>query len=123
MAGIHRRNGGAAMYLGGLSYAGTLTRPDAQDSISHETDADIGGPVDDNPSYFRTISSISHASLASAYQAMRAHDLTLVPVDRPLPGEPNQELSVADGVITSGLGIPAAMDAYAEVMTFGVAEA
>ena len=63
-----------------------------------------------------TISSISPGSLAAAYQAIRAHDLTLVPVDPALPGEPNQEASVADGFIVSGVGIAAAMNAYAEAM-------
>ena len=104
------------MYLGALSYTGTLSRPAAPASTPSDNAIDAGEQGNEAPGYFRTISSISHASLAAAYQAMRAHDLTMVPVDRPLPGEPNREPSVAEGAITSGAGIPSAMNAYAEVI-------
>jgi hypothetical protein len=105
------------MYLGGLSYAGTLSRPVPAASTSVDFDeVEVAGSESNDPGYFRTISSISHASLAAAYQAMRSHDITLVPVDKPLPGEPDQEPSVAKGAIASGAGIPVAMSAYAEVL-------
>lgn len=103
------------MYIGGLSYAGTLSRPSATASAPSDGYAE-SGEGSDAPGYFRTISSISHASLSAAYQAMRAHNLTMVPVDRPLPGEPDQQPSVAQGMIASGAGIPSAMSAYAEVI-------
>ena len=102
------------MYLGGLSYAGTLSRPVGLASTPADPADEASDAVSEAPGYFRTISSISHASLASAYQAMRAHDITMVPVDRPLPGEPNQQPTVASGVVASGAGIPGAMSAYAE---------
>lgn len=104
------------MYLGGLSYAGTLTRPSPGPARASGADPAETPAARAIPGYFRTISSISHASLASAYQAMRAHELTMVPVDKPLAGEPNQEISVAAGAISSGAGIPGAMAAYAETM-------
>lgn len=104
------------MYLGGLNYAGTVSRPAAAGPASSDAEADIDETPGRSPAYFRTISTISHASLAAAYQAMRAQELTMVPVDPPLPGEPDQEASVAAGAISSGAGIPSAMSAYAEVI-------
>ncbi len=57
---------------------------------------------DVSPTYFRTITSISYGSLASAYQAMKAQEVA------------------ASSAILSGAGIPAAVSAYEEVIATGL---
>lgn len=63
--------------------------------------AAVTGEADVAPTYFRTISSISYGSLASAYQAMKAQE------------------AVASTAVLSGAGVPSAITAYEEVIATG----
>lgn len=108
------------MYTG-LTYAGTLTRP-APLAVRSDDPAQRNPAGNGHQGYFRTISQISHGSLASAYQAMKAHDLTGITAGNPVRSEPAQPLAFASGSISSGRGIPSAMSAYAEVMEDSASE-
>jgi len=60
----------------------------------------------DRPAHFSVISTISPGSLAAAYHAIRGHDA---------PAAAGTS-SAGTPAILSGLGIPAALDAYGEVL-------
>lgn len=64
------------------------------------------GDIEANPTYFRSISSISYGSLAGAYQSFRSLDSEAAPAAR----------QSAPAAILSGAGIPAALQAYSEAM-------
>jgi hypothetical protein len=107
------------MIVGGFSYAGTLSRPGGAGASQPTGGAAVQAPVEESrqssaedptrPAYFRAISSISHGSLAAAYQVMRAHDAAMPP----------QPAFDAAPAINSGLGIPSAMKAYGEAIAYG----
>lgn len=112
------------MYIGANSNAGASARPQhaastLQAGTSDPPPEDEHYPGQNRPSYFRTISSISHGSLASAYQAMRLHDSATsekvtAAVQEPTEGEAPETQS--SGAIESGVGLPGAMQAYGEAM-------
>lgn len=91
------------MFVSGLSFAGVPMRPVASSAV--EAASSPAEHDDAQPAYFRSISAISPGSLASAYQAIRAHETAVVPV---IPG--------GEPAILSGLGIPGALAAYGETM-------
>ena len=90
------------MIVGGFSFAGTGARPGAAAAEPASSPAEQD---DAQPAFFRTISAISPGSLASAYQAIRAHETAVVPAAP--AGEP---------AILSGMGLPGALEAYHEAM-------
>lgn len=104
------------MIVGGFSYAGTLARPNAAPAIPAASGSGFEdeGEIEAGPAYFRTISSISHGSLAAAYQAIRAQEVGTVETEANDDGVP--QTPEGDTAILSGLGIPAALAAYGEVI-------
>lgn len=67
--------------------------------------------ADEGPAYFSMISPISHGSLAAAYQVIRGRE----PVAAAAPGI----AAAGEPAILSGLGVPAALSAYGEVLDAG----
>lgn len=65
--------------------------------------AAAGGPAVEPPAHFTMISTISHGSLAAAYQTLRA-----------APAESAILSGLGEPAILSGLGVPAALAAYNE---------
>lgn len=85
------------MIIAGVGFSGAPLRPAA--SVADASPAEM--PKPQKMGHFREISAISPGSLASAYQVIRSREAAIV---APVPaGNP---------AILSGLGIPAAMDAY-----------
>jgi hypothetical protein len=107
------------MIVGGFSYAGTLARPGGAGASQPSGGAAVQAPIEEKAQdgtelsgrapFFSAISSISHGSLVTAYQAMRSQaTASAAPV-----------ASGAAPAIESGVGIPAAMSAYSEVIDHG----
>lgn len=109
----------------GFPFAGTLSRsadtmPQGSwraetEEKAHHGDA-ASASSDGTPVYFRALSSISHGSLASAYQAIRAQ--------AGAGAAPTVAQADAGGragapaiVILSGQGVPGAMRAYEDVIS------
>lgn len=69
---------------------------------------DDGREAGDRPGHFSMISTISPGSLAAAYQALRTRGADEAGAPAAAPA--------GDPAILSGLGIPAALGAYDEVM-------
>ena len=106
---------GQSMIVGGFSYVGTLSRQGAPTPTwlpaeAESEDEAIG--MSEHPTYFRTLSSISPGSFAAAYKAIRTQESAM-------PGEGLPDEPAGEPAILSGLGIPGAMSAYAEVMGVG----
>lgn len=107
------------MIVGGFSYVGTLARPapavwTPQDTAGRQGEHSRAsrGESTAEPTYFRSISAISPGSLAGVYQSMRAQQAS--------PGFQARGIAPIEtkavSAILSGSGIPAAMNAYGEVL-------
>ena len=90
------------MIVAGVGFSGAPLRP----AVSVAGTADAEMPKPQKMGHFREISAISPSSLASAYQVIRSREAAIA---APVPsGHP---------AILSGLGVPAAIDAYQETGT------
>ena len=89
------------MIVTGFSLSGAPARPTASGGTGSSGEI----PRPQQSGHFRQISAISPGSLAAAYQAIRAQDAAIAP---PIPA--------SEPAILSGLGIPAAFEAYSETM-------
>ena len=110
---------GGLMIVGGSFSAAAPVRPAASFAAASPTevtgrDVSVAAP-DRRPTHFTMISSISYSSLASAYQVMKAQQAGLAPLAHETP----VAAASRDPAIISGLGVPAALDAYAEVSETG----
>lgn len=99
------------MLIGVHSHAGGYTRPASpaapqpvENRGGHQSAS--RAEIEANPAYFRSITSISYGSLASAYQSFRTADAASRGAASPQ----------GPGAIASGAGIPAALQAYGESM-------
>lgn len=105
------------MIVGGSLSATALASPAVSSAISTRNEPpspDVSVAASETrPFHFTMISSISHSSLASAYQVMKAHQAGVGPT---LPETPGR---LGEPAIISGLGVPAALNAYAEVLDTG----
>ncbi len=110
------------MIVGGFSYVGTLARPapavwTPQDTAGRQGEHSRAsrGESAAEPTYFRSISAISPGSLAGVYQSMKAQQAS--------PGFQARGIAPIEtkavSAILSAAGIPAAMDAYGEMMETG----
>lgn len=98
------------MIVGENSRASAFVRlvPPSASSVSMGSDRGSvsRSDIEADPTYFRSISSISYGSLAGAYQSFRSLDSEAAPAEH----------RSAPAAILSGAGIPAALQAYSEAM-------
>lgn len=92
------------MVVGGFPLAVLHARPAAANSAAASPAPAPAMPEPREGGHFRQISAISPGSLASAYQAIRAQEAGMMP-----------PVAAGAPAILSGLGIPAALSAYAEM--------
>jgi hypothetical protein len=110
------------MIVGGFSYVGTLARPapavwppqDTAERQGGHSRASRGESAAE-PTYFQSISAISPGSLAGVYQSMKAQQAS---PGLQAPGIAPAETKAVSAIL-SGAGIPAAMNAYWEMMGTG----
>lgn len=105
------------MVIGGNSHAGVVAHaatPIASklSAVAVRSETVSRSTIEATPTYFRSISSISYGSLAGAYSTIKALGEQTSAVDARNAAQP---------AILSGAGIPAAMQAYKDIM--GASEA